>query len=180
MEILDKDEQMLASSQGSDFSNKPDSIESILSNVMSLPNGSEDIVSVQASITKFGLDTEGCISATCPKCHRKFKLKDRWNCKCVSLECGHEDWDYASWDLRFGVPMTISDTSGSWKNLYLNDPLASQFILTAPETFLRMDDATSYKARLRIIFSKVSMQIKVSKLDRSSLACKIMKINPAE
>jgi hypothetical protein len=68
----------------------------------------------------------------------------------------------SKWKLRFGFPIALTDETGTIRGLYLNDPLATNFLGFSPETYIGLDQRQIDMIRIASMFARVKLYVHVN------------------
>lgn len=64
-------------------------------------------------------------------------MNHQWNLSC--LVCRETNRNICAWKLNFNVPLNISDESGTWKNIPLNDQIAAHVMNMRVPVIIEME-----------------------------------------
>ena len=133
------------------------SIKEVILQVSNIPKGCEDSIDAYGFVTFIGIGMMKIVSVICFACQKRFNVDQCWNRTCSSCERCHEN--LMDWKPRFGCPISISDSSGTWKGLYLNGSIAIDIFDILPETFLQLDQLQVDALRRKWLFTPIMISL---------------------
>ncbi|PJF16664.1 hypothetical protein PSACC_03524 [Paramicrosporidium saccamoebae] len=129
----------------------PTDIRSATVQMETVPDGCEDTVEVIGHITHLGVGLAKVISAA---------IEEGWSRSCAV--CKTFNPELPKWKLRFGFPLALTDETGTIRGLYLNDPLATDFLGLPPETYIDLDQSQIDATRTLLMFTRVRLYVHVN------------------